>query len=239
MKINNKHLFGGFIYHIQSTTVARNPLFYNKALCERFLEKLEYYLSPICKILHYGIDNTEFQLIVKLHSKKQIHTYWITKKAKIDFTSEQIPLVSHIFSKAMSDLLVSTVQHFNYHHQRKGGLIAYRFKRHLIKSKVELDHWLRKMDQLEPYLKRITPWKKLPTGYRLRKQRRERSKMKYRCARHFYKKKSASPLLLRCFRRIWEVELRACFENLPLLSINKISNRISNLKNITKHQPPP
>lgn len=226
MKHQKTYLFEEGIYHISSRAVARNLIFHNEESCNRFLSKIQKYLSPFCTIIHYAINTTEAQMIVKLNSRDTICEAFLAQKNRKNMEEFDIPPSSIIFSRAMSNLLVSTVKHFNYHHNRTGSLIAQRFRRSLITSKEELRKRMSKMDQMSTHSDQDKPWNEIPTGYRLRKMQRELANMKERCARYFYKRKLIKHSILSCFQRVEQLDLRGYFKNLPPLSIQDHFDRI-------------
>lgn len=227
MKNKTVHLFENSLYHISSSCNARNPLFINKAICDRFLEKVDHYLAPLCDILHYSIVNNEVQLIVKLKDRKTIiNAYKKRKNDKVSF--KDIPPSTYIFSKAMSDLLVSTVKHFNYHFQRKGGMIARRFKRNLITNKLELEYWMKQIRAMKAQLKQKQPWNKFPSAYKLHKRRSPLKRLKYRSAEYYYLKENIGTEHhnLKGFKRINYLDLRGYFKIIPPYTLFEKYNRI-------------
>ena len=220
------HFFNDSIYLISSHAVARNPIFYHKKICMRFLKKVDYYLSPIAEILHYAIINNEFQLLVKLKDRSAFCAHYRNRK-NILITDDSIPISTFIFSKAINDLLVSTAKHFNYHHKRKGNLFSHRFHRELIESPEHLEFILKQMNGLKDRKLNRGEWSEFPSRYKLLKNRKILRNMKERCARYYYENRKIGHKLLTSFRRINSSDRRGCFLYLPPKSIYPYYKRIS------------
>jgi hypothetical protein len=141
-----KHLFEEHIYVISNFVVAKNYLFLDKRSCRRFLEKIDLYLSPICKIYNYYINVDQFHLIVRLNDRQAFENYYRNKKSDSELASSEIPHESYIFSQAMANLQSSAAIHFNRNNGRKGAIFARRFQKHLVESKTELERWLKKFN---------------------------------------------------------------------------------------------
>jgi hypothetical protein len=214
-----KHLFNEAVYLISNKTVARNPLFCNKQLCRRFLMKIDQFLSPLCDILAYSIDNTEFQLIVKLHSRSVFCEFYKQRTPDKEILDNEIPLSTYIFSKAVSDLLVSTVKHFNYHHGRSGALFMRRYFRRLIESEKELTREIERLNRMKRLRTFQNPWNILPKGYRLNKKRQSLKEEKTRSTALFFDQKLRRHELLSKYIFYLDFDLRGCFKKLPPKSI--------------------
>lgn len=94
--MNQVHLFNDHIYEIHSHAVARNPIFIDRLICRRFLDKVDKYLKPLCEILHYSFHNNQYSMIVKLKSRQAFLDYELAKKVGI--AEEEVGFTTHIFS---------------------------------------------------------------------------------------------------------------------------------------------
>jgi hypothetical protein len=144
--MKTKHLFEDQIYLIGNHSCARNPLFATEKMQDYFKNKMEKYLSPLCDIMAYNLNDNEFQIVVKLNERKAFEEHFLSKKKNKD---KEVPETTYIFSQAMANLQVSFVKHFNFVFNRSGGLIARRFHRHLIESEEELHSWVTKLNNGE------------------------------------------------------------------------------------------
>lgn len=152
------HLFDSHIYIITNHAVARNLLFRDKYLCRRFLEKLDKYLSSLCQIMHYCLDDNQFQIIVKLRDREAFIEYYIKKYGLAESEQDKIPASNYIFSQAMANLQSSTAIHFNRSFGRTGALFARRFQKVLVKSKEELDMWIDRLNEMKKFIKYYGEW---------------------------------------------------------------------------------
>ncbi len=130
-----KHLFEEQFYLLENRAVALNPLFTSEATRSFFLKKMEEYLSPVCRVLAYSLDDVSYRLLVQIKSRKDFVDFYQDKYGKSEAI---IPESTYIFSQNMSNWQVCYVKFFNSKEGRTGGLMAGRFKRTLIESKEEL-----------------------------------------------------------------------------------------------------
>lgn len=156
MKVD--HVFEEQLYLISSHSVAKNPLFNNKSHCQRFLEKIEKYLSPLCDILDYCLLHNQFQLIVRLKSRDTFVEFYRDKTEDEDIPRNYIPFTTHIFSQAVSNLLSSTAIWYNRKYNRTGALFARRFTKTLIESEKALRDWIANFHDLVPHHKYAGMW---------------------------------------------------------------------------------
>jgi hypothetical protein len=221
-----RHIFNNSIYLISSQAVARNGIFYQTSIAKRFLQKADFYLGELCEILHYSIYNEGFELMIRTKGREDFCKYYRARMADERIAEKNIPLTTHIFSKAMADLLVSTAKHFNYHHQRKGAVFSSRFTRDLMEDKKTYDRHIERMHNMVPPQKQNRPWNEIPGAYRLRKTRNELREMKERCSSVYYRRNGLLNQSLRSFKRIKEKDLRGCLMKPPPKSIFSIYERI-------------
>lgn len=167
------HVFEGEFYVISNFAVARNQLFSCKSLCLRFLNKIDLYLSPLCDIHQYHLDNDQFHLLIKLKNRKAFETYYLNKK--LDKNPSKIPHSTYIFSQAMANLQAGTAIHINRKTGRKGAMFARRFKKHLIESVEELEIWLKKFNAWKIASVQSVLWR-----YRLKKKEMRKKVKEYR-----------------------------------------------------------
>lgn len=229
------HLFNNSIYHISSKAVARNLLFQNSEDCRRFLKKANTYLGPLCEILYYSLHHAEFHFIIRLKDRESFCAFYREKYEDETLEDQEIALSTHIFSKAMSDLLVSTAKYFNYWQQRTGSLFASRYHRKLIENSEALDQTIEELKSMDQMYQQQRPWHKIPSAYKIRKKRNVLRKLKERCADYYYRRKGLVHEQLLTFRRLGELDLRGCFETLPPKSIFEIYTRIAHINYIPKN----
>jgi hypothetical protein len=206
------HLFEGHIYVISNTAVAKNPLFNNKTYCRRFLEKMNYYLSDLCEILHYNIDKNQYQLIVRLFDRKQICAYYRNKHSEWELEEHEIPFTTHIFSQAMANLQSSTAIHFNRKECRFGALFARRFSRELVKSQTELDAWIEHFHKMKRMYVQSRRW-----DFKGTKRRNwvKKKRLKERNGYYYYLNTVQQHTVLRSFIAVNKIQLQGQFEILP------------------------
>ena len=132
------HLFDDHIYLISNHAVARNPIFCDEKVIAHFKKSMQKYLSPICNIINYCLQDNEFQLLVKLKSRAEFEQFYNEHKRKKSTREMDVPESTYIFSQEMSNMQVSLVKHVNKRFGRTGGLMAGRFRRQLVESADEL-----------------------------------------------------------------------------------------------------
>lgn len=159
-----RHLFEKRVYLLSNRAVAGNALFTSIKEQQKFLGKVEQYLSPLCKVLAHSLHDDQFQLLIETKSRAQFVKFFKnTHKGK---TNEKnfIPLSTYIFSRQMSNLQVSVAKKFNFQHERNGALFASRFERILIESKAEMLEWVNKLSRKKRYFKNAKKWAKQIMG---------------------------------------------------------------------------
>jgi hemerythrin len=230
------HLFENHIYIVSNHAVARNPIFTNKAYCIRFLEKIDLYLGSICKILHYSLDQNQFQLMIKLNDRKSFCDYYTAKKKGQGRDEANIPHSSYIFSQAMANLQSSTAIHFNRKEGRTGALFARRYYKHLVESKEELDNLV---DTFQSFPKQVSYGVKWAAKEMVKNRARWIKRKKYKKERNaavFYKFKKSRHPILSAFWRINAFDLQGQFITLPPRKINR--PKIINTPFFTPPSPP-
>jgi hypothetical protein len=229
--MNVKYLFNDQIYIISNHAVAANPIFRYDYLCERFLEKMEFYLSDLCTIFHYVFDDNQFQIMLRLAPREDFCEYYRKKKGNEALGEHAIPHSSYLFSQAMANLQASMAIHINRTQKRTGALFARRFSKHLITSKDHLNNWFEHMEQLKKHHKYVREWdNKYKEESRSEWGRRVRN-MVYWCACLHYKKEGFINSKLSCFK-ILKTDLEGLFKNLPPLSIPDYQKRKFNFHSL-------
>jgi hypothetical protein len=224
------HIFENHIYLISNQAVAVNGLFRDSDLSVRFLERMEKYLSPICKILHYVIDDDQFQILVKMAVREDFCNYYRHKKQDDELEESKIPLSTHIFSQAMANLQSSAAIHYNRKVGRQGALFARRFRKRLVCSKESLKNWIEKLNAMKKQFSYASNWR---YRYRARNRRKWVTEVRERLERSayvLYQRGDTGHKLLSSFVRYWELELQGQFEILPpkrifMTNLNKISQK--------------
>ncbi len=136
-----KHLFEEQVYLISNHAVALNPMFDCKAMQDYFKNKMESYLSPICHILAYSLEDNEYQLLVKLKKREDFVQLFFEKNKDIFENDIEAPPSTYVFSQSMANMQVSFVKHYNYVNSRSGTLMAGRFSRKLVETQEEMQMW--------------------------------------------------------------------------------------------------
>lgn len=142
MSQKTTHLFEDHMYMVDNHSVARNPMFASPEMQQYFIEKMEKYLKPISQIIGHTLNDNEFQILLKLKPRADFEAHFLSKQ-KEEVPQEEIPESTYIFSKAMSDLQVSFVKHFNYVYNRSGSLMARRFGRELVETEADMKNWIK------------------------------------------------------------------------------------------------
>jgi hypothetical protein len=231
-----RHLFENAIYVLSNHAVARNPIFTDKAYCSRFLQKANKYLSPICEILQYSLDQNQFHILVRVKSRSEFCSYYRSKKKDRSIPEEKIPHETYIFSQAMANLQSSAAIHFNRKEQRTGALFARRYYKHLVESETELKEWIARFRDFTRHIQYAANWvarelaKDRERWVRRNRGRRERNGVFY------YRYKKAVHPILKAFRRIYEMQLQGQFDILPP---KRIQTTLSLLSPPKKPFPPP
>lgn len=203
------------MYVISNFTVALNTIFLDGDLCNRFLKKIEKYLSPLCKVIHYCLDDNQFHLIVMMKNREAFCDFYRLKKGDESLIDQEIPFCSYIFSQQMANLQSSTAIHFNRKFKRLGALFARRFSKILIESEVELTSWVRRLNKMKKSIQQSKKWETFNlTGSRKNWLKLEKWK-KERCAYFYYNHKAIKHAILSCFILVDDIDLQGQFENLP------------------------
>ena len=148
---HTKHLFEDGIYYLSNHSVACNGMFIDKAMQDIFIERMEFYLSPLCKILGYNLEDNSFEILIRLKDR-DVFVQSFLDKQKSEFKDiAGIPESTYIFSQAMANLQVSFVKRFNHKYERSGTLMARRFFRKLMESENELSEMIRRLNECERY----------------------------------------------------------------------------------------
>ncbi len=132
-----KHLLENQTYLIENHSVARNPLFADDEVRGHFIRGMKKYLSPLCKIISYNLNDQEFQILLRLKDREFFENAFLRKEKNKAFSLSDIPESTYIFSQAMANLQVSLVKFVNYRFGRTGSLMARRFGRTLIENEQE------------------------------------------------------------------------------------------------------
>lgn len=148
------HLFEENVYLVSNQSVALNPMFREKSIQDFFLEKMVFYLDPVCKILAHCLNDNEFQILVKLKDRAAFEKHFLEKNEDKFDSDHEIPESTYIFSQAMANFQVSFVKYFNKFYDRRGTLMSGRFTRKLVKTESEMVMWkdlLNKGEKLREY----------------------------------------------------------------------------------------
>ncbi len=209
--METKHIFEDAYYLISNKAVAKCFLFGDDKDCVRFKSKIDQHLSPLCDILAYGLGHDEFQLVIKMKSRKEIEDYYVSKFASDITASETIPETTYIFAQAMANLQSGYAKFFNFKYFRDGGLMKGRYSRLLIESENQLNRMIDRVNGMLVSKHRNVIWtfrrKERGLGLGLIINNVKRSS--YRC----YEEGEDSEL--RSFVKAGSIDLRGRFDMLP------------------------
>ena len=144
--MENLHLHEEQIYLISNHAVARNSIFHNEEIRDRFRDKLIDYLDPVSDILAFNLKDHEFRILLRIRSRSEIENFYVKEKMSENAAYDEYPPTTHIFSRQMSNLQVSLVKHYNHRFNRSGTLMAGRFKRQLIESPEEVEYLVQELE---------------------------------------------------------------------------------------------
>lgn len=119
----------GFTYHIYNHANGFENLFREPGNYTFFIEKLQQYLLPVCKLFAYSLLPSHFHLLGKIHNRDLLLENLFNgigsknRKAICDL------LVSRKISRKFSDLFNCYAQSYNKYFSRRGSLFAPNFKR--------------------------------------------------------------------------------------------------------------
>lgn len=156
--MNCRHVFEERIYLISNRATASNPLFLTKRDQLDFLEKVEQYLDPICKVLAHALHEDQFQLLIRTKNRRKFSSFFKAKHKGKANEKLFIPLSTHIFSRQMSNLQVSVAKKFNFRNKRSGALFAARFDRQLIENEQDMLRWIDRLTNNTPYFQKAKRW---------------------------------------------------------------------------------
>ena len=155
--METKHVFEEGIYLISNKSVAKCYLFKDTADCDRFKAKLNKYLEPIGEIHAFGFMDEEFEIVIKLKSRKVFESFFMNKTEELESTVE-IPESTYIFAQLMANLQSSYAKWFNHKYKRDGGLFSGRYYRKLIESEEEFERTIERINAMNGRLKRLRIW---------------------------------------------------------------------------------
>ncbi len=226
--MKTKHLFEDACYLIGNKAVAKCFLFGDEKDCIRFRHNIDHHLGEICEILAYGFSKDEFQMVIKMKSRKEIEDYYKNKYSKLYNQEKFIPETTYIFAQAMANLQSGYAKYFNFRYDRDGGLMKGRYNRVLIESELHLRSTIDQVHALHESGKRSRIWtfRRKEDGFNLEliKEGVNRS------SRAFYEG-GCEVLPMRSFQAVNKIDLRGQFENLPQKSLNN-QNSTSKVKNL-------
>ena len=156
--MNCRHVFEERIYLISNRATASNPLFLAKKDQLEFLDKVEQYLEPICKVLAHALHEDQFQLLIRTKSRRHFTRFFRVKHKGKSIEKLFIPLSTHIFSRQMSNLQVSVAKKFNFRNNRSGALFAARFDRQLVENEQDMLRWIDRLTNNTPYFQNAKKW---------------------------------------------------------------------------------
>ncbi len=225
--METKHIFEDGYYLIGNKAVAKCFLFGDDADCVRFKSKIDQHLTPLCDVLAFGLGHDEFQLIIKMKSRKEIEDYYLSKFASNLPTSDKIPETTYIFAQAMANLQSGYAKFFNFKYERDGGLMKGRYSRLLIESEGQLNILISSVNDMLVTKHRNVIWtfrrKERGLGLGLIINNVKRSSL--RC----YTEGAESEL--KAFLKVGSIHLRGHFDYLPpkQLSFENQEEKVTNL----------
>ncbi len=222
------HLFENGYYHISNKAVAKCFLFKNEEDCNRIKMRIEKTLSPICDILAFGFSHDEFQMVVKLKSRKTFETYYLNKYEQDVGFEKKIPETTYLFANAMSNLQSGYAKWFNHKYKRDGGLMKGRYLRRLIESREDLAETISLVNIMKEIKQRDKIW-----TFRRKGSELGEGELKSNGARSSWNFYNLGEKIegISCFKHYRKVYLRGHFNNLPpkRLIANDSTEKLENL----------
>lgn len=109
-------------YHVYNHANDREDLFKNVIDYHNFLERLVYYLFPICEIHAYCLMPNHFHLLIRVKDEKKLIEHF-GKKAGKDYRK-----LCRLLSQTYSNFFNSYTKRYNSKYQRRGSLFMRPFK---------------------------------------------------------------------------------------------------------------
>ncbi len=209
---NAKHVFEGAIYLLNNISVARNPLFRNQESIERFKEKADIYLSPICNILAFAFNDNQWQLLVQMKSREDFINFYRKKHKNENIEEFLIPESSIIYSQEMANLQSGFAKHYNWLNKRVGALFYRRYQKQLITSEEELISTNERLKKERPNNPHKGEWA-------IRKSENLKSEKGMRWGINYEKLAELGSQVLWNGIQVNKTDLEAHFRNLPPLKI--------------------
>ena len=222
------HLFSDAYYLISNKAVAKCFMFRDEADCRLFKEKLDHHLKPLCDITAYGFLKDEFQLLVKLKSRKVFEEYFKEKYEGSGNSERPIPETTYIFAQAMANLQSGYAKSFNFKYDRDGGLAKGRYMRQLVESEEELESHIKRINSLQVLAQRSRIWtfRRKEDGFKMELVGNGVVRSSWRCYSEV-----GEDAELGCFKHKDELLVRGQFDNLPPKSII-FENKRKSLENM-------
>ncbi len=207
-----KHVFEGGIYLLTNIGVARNPIFHNQESIERFKEKANDYLSPLCKIIAFAFNDNQWELLVQMKTREEFINFYRKKHKNENILEFLIPESSIIYSQEMANLQSGFAKHINWLYKRVGALFYRRYQKELITSEKELVATIERLKNVRPYNPHKGEWA-------IRKSERLESKKGMRWGINYEKLAQMGSQILWNGILIMKIDLEAHFKKLPKLKI--------------------
>ncbi len=187
-------------------------IFRNEEYVNRFKQKADDYLSPICNILGYAFHDNQWELLVQMKTREEFINFYRKKHKNENILEFLIPESAIIYSQEMANLQSGFVKHFNWCNKRVGALFYRRYQKELITSEAELISTIERLKNVRPYDPHKGEWA-------IRKREKLRCKKEMRWGINYEKLAEMGSQVMWNGIRVKKTDLEANFRNLPPLKI--------------------
>ena len=111
-------MLAGEQYHVFNHANGRENLFLEEKNYVFFLEKLEQYILPVCKMYAYCLLPNHFHLVMEVRSENYLNALWNSNPG-MSLPQDKLQYKT---SKAFANFFSSYTQSFNKVYNRKGSL---------------------------------------------------------------------------------------------------------------------
>jgi putative transposase len=155
--MNLKPLVPGNIYHIYNHANGDRNLFYTEKNYTSFLEKYNYYISPIAETFAFCLMPNHYHFLIRVQKVDNI-----IKSANIIDEIEKLKNAKRVVSNSFKNFFVSYTNSYNLIYDRFGNLFRQKFGRKVITSKnyfVNSIHYINYNPVFHCFVKQPDDWK--------------------------------------------------------------------------------
>jgi REP element-mobilizing transposase RayT len=118
-------------YHVFNHANGRENLFPEQKNYTFFLDKLEMYILPVCKLFSYCLMPNHFHLVLEIRSEEYLSLHLQKPGSKAELSGKELEVK---ISRSFGNLFSSYTQAFNKVYNRKGCLFIPSMKSELIRD---------------------------------------------------------------------------------------------------------